>query len=49
MRAERQALREETQTALAAVLTIDQMAAWQRLQEERRRERPKRRSAHPRP
>lgn len=44
MRAERRALREETDTALAAVLTADQMAAWQKLREERRRERPKRRS-----
>ncbi len=49
MRSARRALREETQTALATVPTPDQMAARQKLREERRRERQNRRSAQARP
>ena len=49
MRSARRALREETQTAQAAVPTPDPMAARQKLREERRRERQNRRSAQARP
>lgn len=48
-RVEMQALREETKTALAEILTEDQLAKWQQMKENRQGKRSRCRSSGPRP
>ena len=49
MRAEIRELREETRTALATVLTAEQLVKWQQLRDERQRKRQRSRSTGPHP